>query len=280
MRESEQRKLKHQGRGLCLLTALFAALSLTISGCGPKPETAASASTHRAAETSSVSPETAAETSTAESETSASTAIIQLTSSATSASASVPALTSASVSVSASEAAPSLPAETTAAPAATTAAKPAVTTAAPATQAPTPVVTTAAPVITTAAPTAAPVLTVNYSIDISELVKHPDALRDPQLMGLLDESGYVFPPTQVELQPDDSVLSVLERIAMDNNIQIDVENSYLGKYVKGIHYLYEKAAGPNSGWTYEVNGEQPQRSADKYKLQPGDVVVWKYVIGD
>ena len=137
------------------------------------------------------------------------------------------------------------------------------------------------------APTPSPVPTteavsdeIHFEINIQELVDHPESLRDEQLIGVLDASGYIYRSDHVELTEDDTVLSVLERVAQSNNIQIDVETSFLGAYVAGIHYLYEKAAGPNSGWTYEVNGVQVQRSADNCPLEAGDNVVWRYIIGD
>lgn len=121
---------------------------------------------------------------------------------------------------------------------------------------------------------------ISFVINIRELLEHPEKLRDQQLVGLLDESGYIYISESVELEENDTVYSVLERITQNNNIHMDAETTFMGKYVKAIHYLYEKAAGPNSGWTYEVNGIQPQVSSDAYKLEPGDKVVWRYIIGD
>ena len=48
----------------------------------------------------------------------------------------------------------------------------------------------------------------------------------------------------------------------------------LGTYVKGIDGLM---AGATSGWTYDVNDTSAQVGADSYKLESGDVVVFRFV---
>lgn len=119
---------------------------------------------------------------------------------------------------------------------------------------------------------------VGFSIDIRELLENKDKIKNPGILNLLDESGYIYRSDAVKLEQNDTVLGLLERIAQKNNIQIDVESTFLGKYVSGILYIYEKDAGPNSGWVYEINGRQPQMSADKYVPENGDQIVWRYVI--
>lgn len=49
-------------------------------------------------------------------------------------------------------------------------------------------------------------------------------------------------------------------------------------YVTGIGGLFEKDYGPGSGWKYFVNGTEPGKSSNKYTLQDGDKVQWKYVL--
>ena len=46
-----------------------------------------------------------------------------------------------------------------------------------------------------------------------------------------------------------------------------------------MNLLAEKMAGGVSGWTYEVNGYQPPLGADRYELEPGDVLEWIYIKG-
>lgn len=52
-----------------------------------------------------------------------------------------------------------------------------------------------------------------------------------------------------------------------------------GSYVKGIGGEMEKSAGALSGWTYSVNGTNPNKSSGSYKLSDGDSVDWIFVDG-
>ena len=47
-----------------------------------------------------------------------------------------------------------------------------------------------------------------------------------------------------------------------------------GTYVKGIDGLM---AGATSGWLYDVNDKSAEVGADSYKLNAGDVVVFRFV---
>ncbi len=49
-------------------------------------------------------------------------------------------------------------------------------------------------------------------------------------------------------------------------------------YVRGINYLYEFDAGPNSGWMYKVNGRIPNKGCNTYYLSGGEDILWYYVI--
>lgn len=49
-------------------------------------------------------------------------------------------------------------------------------------------------------------------------------------------------------------------------------------YVTSIGGLAEKTVGPNSGWTYDVNGTMPMVAANAYQLAQGDRVSWTFVI--
>lgn len=47
-----------------------------------------------------------------------------------------------------------------------------------------------------------------------------------------------------------------------------------GAYVTSINGV---AAGPNTGWTYTVNGSQPNYACSSYTLSDGDVIRWTFV---
>lgn len=48
----------------------------------------------------------------------------------------------------------------------------------------------------------------------------------------------------------------------------------MGAYVTSINGV---AAGPNTGWTYTVNGSMPNYACSSYTLADGDVISWRFV---
>lgn len=68
--------------------------------------------------------------------------------------------------------------------------------------------------------------------------------------------------------------SLLEKITMDNQITLETENYDFGVFVKSINGL---ESGAEMSWIYFVNGESGQVAANQYKLNPGDMVEWKYI---
>lgn len=47
-------------------------------------------------------------------------------------------------------------------------------------------------------------------------------------------------------------------------------------YVSMIGGIFERSAGPSSGWCYYVNGVKPGEAASSYKLSKDDTVEWKF----
>lgn len=60
-----------------------------------------------------------------------------------------------------------------------------------------------------------------------------------------------------------------------NGIQYEFKGS---SYLRGMNYLYEFNAGPNSGWMYKVNGRIPSIGCNAYYLKGGEDILWYYVI--
>ena len=67
----------------------------------------------------------------------------------------------------------------------------------------------------------------------------------------------------------------LKQACDSNGIQYEFKGS---SYVRGINYLYEFNAGPNSGWMYKVNGRKPNKGCNSYYLSGGEDILWYYVI--
>ena len=101
----------------------------------------------------------------------------------------------------------------------------------------------------------------------------PDAVR-----AVLPENGQILGPVTVELEPGDTVWTVLQRVTRSHGVALEAQWSpaYGTDYVQGIGQLYEFDCGQGSGWIYSVNGAFPSEGCSSYPLQPGDVIRWLY----
>ena len=158
----------------------------------------------------------------------------------------------------------------------TTAARP-VFTAAAATTTTRQATTVAATTTTIPPPTAPPVnipqpppqASVSFAIDASAAVA---AGNEHALQHF--PSGVVLPARTMALNSGESVFDLLRR----SGVELRYQRSFLGVYVSSIAGLRERSAGPNSGWVFEVNGARPGMGSDRFTPNPGDVIVWRFVL--
>ena len=101
----------------------------------------------------------------------------------------------------------------------------------------------------------------------------PDAVRAVPL-----ENGQILGPVTIELEPGDTVWTVLQRVTRSHGVALEAQwtPAYGTDYVQGIGQLYEFDCGQGSGWIYSVNGAFPSEGCSSYPLQPGDVIRWLY----
>ncbi len=119
----------------------------------------------------------------------------------------------------------------------------------------TPAANTTAPAVTTPAPS--PKVTIS-------------------IIGPKDHSS-ILGATKVDIKEGDTVMDVLIK-AVGNN-KVASSGSGATAYVEGIDNVYELDYGPQSGWTYKLNGAMIQQSAGAVKVKDGDQIVWTYKEG-
>ncbi|MEC2798794.1 DUF4430 domain-containing protein [Bacillus thuringiensis] len=85
------------------------------------------------------------------------------------------------------------------------------------------------------------------------------------------QKGIMLCPKEEQIKDGETALSLLQKVMGD---KVESEAMSFGTYVKGIDGLM---AGATSGWTYDVNDTSAQVGADSYKLESGDVVVFRFV---
>lgn len=147
--------------------------------------------------------------------------------------------------------------------------------------------TTATP--TTQKPTQAPKNTCKISIICKTVNDNINSLK-PSKKDFVPSDGIILENATVEIKSGDTAFDVLKRACESstckaackyckkNGIQIEYTytpgfNTY---YVEGIHQLYEKDCGMQSGWMYSVNGTFPNVGASSYTVKSGDTVKFLY----
>ncbi|PEM23817.1 DUF4430 domain-containing protein [Bacillus wiedmannii] len=85
------------------------------------------------------------------------------------------------------------------------------------------------------------------------------------------QKGIMLCPKEEQITDGETALSLLQKAMGD---KVTAETMSFGTYVKGIDGLM---AGDTSGWLYDVNDKSAEVGADSYKLNAGDVVVFRFV---
>ena len=116
-----------------------------------------------------------------------------------------------------------------------------------------------------------------FSINCATILNNLGDLK-PSKLDVLPSDGVILGALRVEIYEGESVFDVLQRVCRSNGIQLEASwtPGYNSAYVEGIGNLYEKDCGELSGWTYSVNGWQPNYGCSRYALHNGDIVQWRY----
>ena len=106
----------------------------------------------------------------------------------------------------------------------------------------------------------------------------------------LPSSGVILDNVEVELSGGESAFDVIKK-ACEKNVCTDnckyckangvqIEYTYTpafnNYYIEGIHQIYEKDCGTQSGWMYSVNGNFPDEGSSSYTVSSGDVIVFSF----
>lgn len=106
----------------------------------------------------------------------------------------------------------------------------------------------------------------------------------------LPVSGVILDDVQVELNGGESAFDVIKKACEENACTdnckyckasgVQIEYTYTpafnNYYIEGIHQIYEKDCGTQSGWMYSVNGVFPDVDTSSYSVSPGDVIVFSF----
>lgn len=114
-------------------------------------------------------------------------------------------------------------------------------------------------------------------IECRSILENRDKLKESKA-AFVPKNGYILKNTEAAINEGDSVYDILYRICREKGIHFEAKYTpaYQTYYVEGIHQLYEFDCGNMSGWTYLVNGKQPNYGCSKYQVSAGDEIRWSY----
>lgn len=122
--------------------------------------------------------------------------------------------------------------------------------------------------------------TINNNIDNLKKEKQP----------FVPDDGILLKDVIVEINDGDTAFDVIKKACKENTciakckycqkngIQIDYTYTpaFDTYYIKGIHQIYEKDCGMQSGWMYSVNGVFPNVGSSSYEVKSEDKIVFAY----
>lgn len=121
-------------------------------------------------------------------------------------------------------------------------------------------------------------VTVTLEIRCDSLSDHMKYLENKAIKDYIPKDGVILAKTTYKGTTENTVFDALNTLCRNNEIHIDYNYTamYNTYYVKGINYLYEYDAGPQSGWMFRVNGWFPNYGCSSYYLSDGDHIEWLY----
>jgi len=101
------------------------------------------------------------------------------------------------------------------------------------------------------------------------------ALAQHTVNFLLDDGAKITGWQNVALASGGTVLTVLQEVAQQKNLTLDVDtSSSMGAFVKQIGAQKNGTGGKY--WQYWVGGAQPMVAADHYQLKGGETILWTF----
>lgn len=126
------------------------------------------------------------------------------------------------------------------------------------------------------------VISCTIEIRCDNATARKDSIANPGIRDAIPDDGTILEVTTYTAAEGFTVYDVLAAVTAMHNPVIPIVANSDKSYVSSINNLSEKNVGPQSGWTYRVNGVLPMMAANQYTVKDGDVIKWIYVcqLGD
>lgn len=117
--------------------------------------------------------------------------------------------------------------------------------------------------------------TVSISIRCDTILSNMDKL-DKSLKSSIPKDGILLEETQVAVEDDETAFDILQKIAKQKELIINITGDKESAYIVGINGIKEFDCGELSGWNYKVNGEKLGVSCGAAKVKKGDIIEFLY----
>ena len=126
------------------------------------------------------------------------------------------------------------------------------------------------------------VISCTIEIRCDNATARKDSITNPGIRDAIPDDGTILEVTTYTAVEGFTVYDVLAAVTAMHDPVIPIVANSDKSYVLSINNLSEKNVGPQSGWTYRVNGVLPMMAANQYTVKDGDVIKWIYVcqLGD
>lgn len=126
------------------------------------------------------------------------------------------------------------------------------------------------------------VISCTIEIRCDNATARKDSITNPGIRDAIPDDGTILEVTTYTAVEGFTVYDVLAVVTAMHDPVIPIVANSDKSYVLSINNLSEKNVGPQSGWTYRVNGVLPMMAANQYTVKDGDVIKWIYVcqLGD
>ncbi|MBE7032271.1 MAG: DUF4430 domain-containing protein [Ruminococcaceae bacterium] len=100
----------------------------------------------------------------------------------------------------------------------------------------------------------------------------------PEKLECIPENGIILDTKEVRFSDGDTVFDILKAVTKKEQIHLEfvMTPAYNSAYIEGINNIYEFDGGELSGWTYRVNGINPNVGCSECAVKSGDVIEWLY----
>lgn len=121
------------------------------------------------------------------------------------------------------------------------------------------------------------IISCTIEIRCDNATARKDSITNPGIRDVIPDDGTILEVTTYTAVEGFTVYDVLAAVTAMHDPVIPIVANSDKSYVLSINNLSEKNVGPQSGWTYRVDGKLYMIAANNYTVKDGEAIKWIYV---